>query len=87
MIATSFMGAAEAMPEDEYQLHAEGRRISTVFESFAQQVKHVACANQAFFDEIEGKQPPPDCEHGGPGPAKTKAELVSYLKESFECQE
>ena len=83
MIATSFVGAAEAMPEEKYDFAPKDGAFDGV-RSFAQQVKHVACANQAFFDEIEGKQPPPDCEHGGPSPAKTKAELVSYLKESFE---
>jgi uncharacterized damage-inducible protein DinB len=83
MITTSFVAAAEAMPEEKYDFVPKDGAFDGV-RSFAQQVKHVACANQAFFDEIEGKQPPPDCERGGPSPAKTKAELVTYLKESFE---
>jgi uncharacterized damage-inducible protein DinB len=83
MITTSFVAAAEAMPQEKYDFTPKDGAFDGV-RSFAQQVKHVACANQAFFDEIEGKQPPPDCERGGPNPAKTKAELVSYLKESFE---
>jgi hypothetical protein len=37
-----------------------------------------------FFDEIEGKTPPEHCEKGGPAPAATKAELVKYLRDSFE---
>ena len=52
--------------------------------SFAEQVKHVACANYAFFNEIEGKTPPDLCEKGGPSTAKTKDELVKYLRDSFE---
>ena len=78
-----FAAAAEAMPENKYSFipsagNFEGAR------SFAEQVKHVACANFAFFNEIEGKTPPELCEKGGPNPAKSKAELVKYLKDSFE---
>ncbi len=43
----------------------------------------VACGNFAFFNEIEKKTPPDHCETGGPSPAKTKAEVVAYLRESF----
>jgi hypothetical protein len=39
-------------------------------------VKHVACAQFAFFNEFEGKKPPEDCEKGGHDSAKTKAELL-----------
>ena len=46
--------------------------------------KHVACAQFAFFNEFEGKKPPEDCEKGGNDPAKTKAELIKYLKDSFD---
>ncbi len=78
-----FAAAAEVMPENKYLFipsagNFEGAR------SFAEQVKHVACANFAFFNEIEGKTPPELCEKGGPNPAKSKAELVKYLKDSFE---
>ena len=48
--------------------------------SFGEQVKHVACAQFAFFNEFEGKKPPDDCEKGGHNPAKTKAELTKYLR-------
>jgi hypothetical protein len=34
--------------------------------SFGEQIKHVACSQQAFFNEIEGKAPPDSCERGGP---------------------
>jgi hypothetical protein len=37
-------------------------------------VKHVACAQFAFFNEFEGKKPSEDCETGGQDPAKTKAD-------------
>ena len=77
-----FAAAAEAMPENKYSFipsdgNFEGAR------SFTEQVKHVACANFAFFNEIEGKTPPEYCEKGGLNSAKSKAELVKYLKDSF----
>jgi uncharacterized damage-inducible protein DinB len=47
-------------------------------------VKHVACAQFAFFKEFEGKKPSDDCEKGGYNPAKPKAELIKYLSDSFD---
>jgi uncharacterized damage-inducible protein DinB len=52
--------------------------------SFGEQVKHVACNQFAFFNEFEGKKPPEDCEKGGHEPAKTKPELIKYLRDSFD---
>jgi hypothetical protein len=77
------LSVAEAMPEEKYGF------VPTVGEfkgarTFGEQIKHVACSQVAFFNEIEGKTPPEHCEKGGPSPAKTKAELLGYLKESFE---
>jgi hypothetical protein len=79
-----FLSVAEAMPAEKYAYipSAQGGKFDGV-RSFGEQVKHVACANFAFFNEIEGKTPPADCEKGGPAPAKTKAELLQYLRDSF----
>jgi uncharacterized damage-inducible protein DinB len=79
----SLLGLAEAMPEDKYSFVPTAGKFEDV-RSFGEQVKHVACAQFAFFNEFEGKQPPADCEKGGHDPAKTKAELVKYLKDSFD---
>ena len=78
-----FLGVAEAMPEDKYGFVPSGGNFEGV-RSFGEQVKHVACVQFAIFNEFEGKQPPPLCEKGGPSPAKSKAELIQYLKESFD---
>ncbi len=78
-----FLTAAEAMPEAKYSFVPSAGEFKGV-RSFAEQVKHVAFANFAFFNEIEGKTPPQSCEKGGPAPAKTKAELVKYLQDSFD---
>ncbi len=77
-----FVAIAEAMPEAKYSFVPTAGEFKGV-RSFAEQVKHVACANEAFFNEMEGKKPPELCEKGGPNPAKTKAELLKYLRDSF----
>ena len=78
-----FVEIAEAMPESKYSFIPTAGNFKDA-RSFAEQVKHVACANVAFFNEIEGKTPPEHCERGGPSPATTKAELLKYLHESFD---
>jgi hypothetical protein len=80
-----FLSVAKAMPAEKYSYipSAPGAKFDGV-RSFAEQVKHVACANFAFFNEIEGKTPPDSCEKGGPAPATTKAELLKYLQDSFD---
>jgi hypothetical protein len=82
MIQRQFVSLADAMPEDKYSFKPTNGEFKDV-RTFAQQVKHVACANFAFFDEIERRDPPPDCETGGPEAARTKAELLKYLRDSF----
>jgi uncharacterized damage-inducible protein DinB len=79
---SSFIAVAEAMPESKYSFIPTAGEFKGV-RSFGEQVKHLACANYAFFNQIEGKKPPELCEKGGPDPAKTKAELVKYLRDSF----
>ena len=82
MIERSFVSLADAMPEDKYAFTPTGGAFDGS-RSFGDQVKHVACGNFAFFNEIEKQTPPERCETGGPNPARTKAELVTYLRESF----
>ena len=79
----NLLGVAEAMPEDKYAYIPIAGKFDDA-RSFGEQVKHVACAQFAFFNEFEGKKPPDDCERGGHDAAKTKAELVKYLKDSFD---
>jgi uncharacterized damage-inducible protein DinB len=83
--------AAEAMPADKYNFRAaEGlfKGAKAPFgpgdvRTFAELVKHIACSNFAFADELDGKEPPPACDKGGPSPAKSRAELLTYLRDSF----
>ncbi len=78
-----FLSVAEAMPAEKYGFIPSAGEFKGV-RSFAEQVKHVACAHFAFFNEIEGKKPPELCEKGGPSPAKSKPELLKYLRESYD---
>jgi hypothetical protein len=77
-----FLAVAEAMPEAKYSFVPANGEFTGV-RTFAKQIKHVACSNFAFFNEIEGRTPPAQCEKGGPSAARTKAELLAYLRESF----
>jgi uncharacterized damage-inducible protein DinB len=83
--------AAEAMPEEKYGYRpAEGKFKNqkpsfgpAEVRTFAEQVKHVACANFGFAAELDGQKPPEACDKGGPSPAKTRKELLIYLRDSF----
>jgi DinB family protein len=81
-IAESFIALADAMPAEKYAFKPTNGEFKDV-RTFAEQVKHVACNNFAMFNEIEKKEPPKGCGAGGPSPAKTKAELLAYLRDSF----
>ena len=83
MVEGQLLGVAEAMPESKYSFVPTGGNFAGV-RSFGEQIKHVACGQFAFFNEIEGKTPPSDCEKGGPSKAATKIELIRYLRDSFE---
>jgi hypothetical protein len=82
-ISKSFIDAADAMPEDKFNFAPPGDGFKGV-RTFAEQVILAACANYAFFREIENLTPPADCEKGGgPDPSRTKAEILKYVRESF----
>ena len=77
------LSVAEAMPEAKYSFIPTAGKFDDA-RSFGEQIKHVACSHFAFFNEIEGKTPPESCERGGPSKASTKAELIQYLRDSFD---
>ena len=79
----NFIGLAKAMAEDKYSFTPRVGKFDAV-RSFGEQAKHVACAQFAFFNDFEGKKPPEDYEKGGHAPAKTRTELIKYLKGSFD---
>ena len=83
--------AAEAMPEEKYGYRPSASDFAgvhpsdgqTLLRTFAEQVKHAACANFGFSAELDGQKPPEACDKGGPSPAKTRKELLIYLRDSF----
>jgi len=75
--------AAEEMPEEKYSFAPTAGEFRGV-RNFAKQVKHVAAANLLFAAGILGEEPPADAaDERGPESAKTKAQIVQCLKESF----
>ena len=79
-----FVPAAEAMPEDKYSFAPTSGEFKGV-RTFAQQVKHVAAVNYLFGGVILGEKPPADInDEKGPDSLQSKAEIVTYLKNSFE---
>jgi uncharacterized damage-inducible protein DinB len=82
LIEKQFVSLADAMPADKFDFKPTTGAFADV-RTFGEQVKHVACANFGFFNEIEKKEPPAGCGTGGPSPAKTKEEIMAYLRESF----
>jgi hypothetical protein len=86
-----FRSAAEAMPEEKWSYRPAAGLFKNEkppfgpaeLRTFAEQVKHVACSNFAFAAELDGAKPPEACDKGGPNPAKTRKELLTYLRDSF----
>lgn len=80
-IASDFLALAEAMPEDKWSFKPT-QGAFTEARTFAEQVKHVACANEAWAKKVKQEKQPEHCDVGGPNPAKTKTELIAYLRAS-----
>ncbi len=74
-----FVSLAEAMPEDKYNYAPTQGEFKGV-RSFAEQVKHVAEANYAYF--ADPTKPRAD-KSATIEKLKTKAEIVAALKDSF----
>jgi uncharacterized damage-inducible protein DinB len=79
-----FVPAAEAMPEEKFGFAPSDGEFKGV-RTFAQQVKHVAAVNYELGAAILEEKSPVDInEESGPASITTKAEILKYLKESFE---
>jgi uncharacterized damage-inducible protein DinB len=82
----SFIALADAMPPDKWDFKPSQGEFKGA-RTFAEQVKHVACANEAWADKLRGEKPPARCDLGGPNPAKNKTELMVYLRDSFRAMD
>jgi hypothetical protein len=77
------VSAAEAMPADKYgfiPINGEFKGVRT----FGQQLKHLAATNDILAAAALGQEPPADAgDELGPETVRTKAEIISYLNDSF----
>jgi uncharacterized damage-inducible protein DinB len=79
-----FIPAAEAMPEDKFGFAPTNGEFKGV-RTFAQQIKHVAAVNYELGAAILEQKPPTDInDESGPTSITSKADVIKYLKESFE---
>lgn len=77
------VGLAEDMPEDKYNFAPTNGEFRGV-RNFAKQVKHVGAAIQMFSAAILAEPAPADAaDERGPDSARTKAEIIKYLKDSY----
>jgi hypothetical protein len=76
---------AEAMPEEKYEFAPTGPGQFEGVRTFAAQLKHIAADNFLLGAGILGEKPPGDV-HGeeGSDSVTTKAQIIAYLKESFD---
>jgi len=82
-VEREFVSAAEAMPEDKFGFAPTNGEFKGV-RTFGEQSKHVAAVNYMFGAAILSEKVPVDVgDESGPESVKTKAEILSYLKESF----
>jgi uncharacterized damage-inducible protein DinB len=78
-----FVSAADAMPEDKFGFAPSNGEFKEV-RNYGEQIKHVAAVNYIFGAAILGEKVPVDVGgESGPASLKTKAEILTYLKDSF----
>ena len=79
-----FVPAADAMPEDKFGFAPTNGEFKGV-RTYAEQIKHVAAVNYELAAAILEQKPPVDIgDESGPAAINSKADVMKYLKESFE---
>src|SRR5579859_4297552 len=79
-----FVPAADAMPEDKFGFAPTNGQFKGV-RTFAQQIKHVAAVNYELGAALLEEKPPIDIgDESGPASITSKADVMKYLKDSFE---
>jgi DinB superfamily len=87
-VEKQMLDVAEAMPEEKFNFTPESLNIPggdyKGVRSFAVELKHVAASNYFIWSPLTGDKLPEGLKDGnGPANLKTKAEIVSFLKDSF----
>ena len=88
-IESDIMTSAQAMPEDRFYFTPENLHIPNSnfigVRTFAGQIMHLATDNILIWSAITGDSVRNDIQDvNGPGSIKTKADVINYLKSSFE---
>jgi len=79
------VSAADAMPEAKYSFAPTAGEF-TGARTFAEQIKHLAANNYRMAERILGQKATADQEaETGPDTVRSKAEILDYLKGSFEA--
>jgi hypothetical protein len=79
-----FVPAAEAMPEDKFGFAPSDGEFKGV-RTFALQIKHVAAVNYELGAALLEQKPPVDVgDESGPASITSKADIIKFLKDSFE---
>jgi uncharacterized damage-inducible protein DinB len=82
-VENEFVSTADAMPEDKFGFAPSNGEFKGV-RNYGEQIKHVAAVNYMFGAAILGEKVPVDVgDESGPASLKTKAEIMTYLKDSF----
>ena len=83
-VQTQIVPAADAMPAVKYGFVPTDGEFKGV-RTFGQQVKHLAATNDILAAAALGEEPPNGAgDEMGPETVRTKAEILDYLKGSFE---
>ena len=83
-VEREFVPAADAMPEDKYGFAPTNGEFKGV-RTFGQQIKHVASVNYELGAALLEEKPPVDIgDEAGPASITSKADILKYLKDSFE---
>jgi len=79
-----FVPAAEAMPEDKFGFAPTNVEFKGV-RNFGQQIRHVAASNYLIAAAMLQEKPPAIIQaEDGPESMTSKAELLQFLKDSFQ---
>ncbi|HEX3387085.1 MAG TPA: DinB family protein, partial [Mucilaginibacter sp.] len=83
-VEKNLIKTAEVMPADKYSFIPPVGEFKGV-RTFGQQLKHLSATNFILGAAALGEKPPADAgDETGPDTVRTKAEIINYLKASFD---
>ena len=84
-VESEFVPAVEAMPDDKFDFKPTSGEFGNV-RTFALQARHVATTNYWLYGLLSGQKVPVELgkDENGADSLKTKADIVKYVKDSYE---